>query len=445
MGLIRKWINRILGSSVQKSLLTAMGVTPAISAEMMNKIIEWDECYSGLSGWQTKYVKSLRLEKSICREFSNIVLNEMEYEIGNDKLNKVFKKGIKDLPKALQRGLATGAFIIKPLDSDHIQILGQNEFIPVAYDSDGRLTEVIFPEFKKIDKRFYTRLEYHALQGDKLIIRNKAFVSSDENSIGRECSLDIIPAWSNIAEETIYPTDRVVFGYYSNPIDNDIDGSFVGMSVFASALNLIHDADEQKARLNWEFESGERIVHVGARALKKAAESEYEGLPKLNGRLYKGLDLEVDNGELYKEYSPLFRDENIINGLEEIKREIEFNVGLAYGDLSNPQAVEKTAEEVMTSKQRKYNMVTAIQEQLERCLDDLLYAIAFYNDMTRFNAELNISFKDSILTDEKAERAQDMADIAAGLMNPIEYRVKWYGETEDEAKKHLPKMAEVIE
>ena len=439
-------MNRLLGTQIQRDLIKAMGVTPAMSPDMLRKIIEWDECYSGYSPWQTKDVRSLRLEKAICREFANITLNEMDYDIDNEKLSKAFKNGTRELQKALQRGLATGAFIIKPLDESHVQVLGQNEFIPIAYDADGRLVDVVFPEFKKVDKKFYTRLEHHQLMDDVLVITNKAFVSSDERSVGRECSLDILPEWEDIAEETIYKTDRVIFGYYSNPIDNDIDNSFVGVSVFDAALDMIRDADEQKARLNWEFESGERIVHVGARALKKAAEATaMEGMPKLSGRLYKGLDLEIDNGELYKEYSPEFRDENILNGLEEYKREIEFTVGLAYGDLSNPEAVEKTAEEVRSSKQRKYNMVTAIQERLEACLNDLLYAIAFYNDMTRYNPELNITFSDSILADEKAERAQDMADIAAGLMSPIEYRMKWYGETEEEAKKHLPKMAEVID
>ena len=85
--------------------------------------------------------------------------------------------------------------------------------------------------------------------------------------------------------------------------------------------------------------------------------------PNLNKRLYKGLNLQTgDNTELYKEFSPAFRDDNIINGLEQHKRAIEFAVGLAYGDLSNTQVVEKTATEIKHAKQRKYNRVNAIEK-----------------------------------------------------------------------------------
>ena len=40
----------------------------------------------------------------------------------------------------------------------------------------------------------------------------------------------------------------------------------------------------------------------------------------------------------------------MINGLENYFRQIEFVVGLAFGDLSNPQSVDKTATEVKASK-----------------------------------------------------------------------------------------------
>lgn len=36
------------------------------------------------------------------------------------------------------------------------------------------------------------------------------------------------------------------------------------------------------------------------------------------------MNLQSDSGDLYKEYSPEFRDENIINGLEQIKRNIHY-------------------------------------------------------------------------------------------------------------------------
>ena len=62
------------------------------------------------------------------------------------------------------------------------------------------------------------------------------------------------------------------------------------------------------------------------------------------------------SGDFYHEFSPQLRQADFIAGLEEYKREIEFAVGLSYGDISNPQTVDKTATEVKSSKQRKFDI-----------------------------------------------------------------------------------------
>lgn len=132
-------------------------------------------------------------------------------------------------------------------------------------------------------------------------------------------------------------------------------------------------------------------------------------------------------------------------GLEEYKREIEFSVGLAYGDLSDVQEVAKTATEIKVSKNRKYNRVTAIQNNLYDCLEDFAAGLAFYNSMLNSGYEFSCKFNDSILTDEETERKQDMADVAAGFMHHWEYRMKWYGEDEETAKANVPEQNQVME
>ena len=143
-------------------------------------------------------------------------------------------------------------------------------------------------------------------------------------------------------------------------------------------------------------------------------------LPRLKKRLYKGMNLEDGKDkELYKEYSPAMRDEAFRRGLEEYKREIEFNVGLAYGDLSDAQEVNKTATEVLASKTRKYNRVTAIQEKLEECLNGFVNALAFYNGSYMSGVEFTCEFNDSILADEESERQQDRQDVIFKFNTPF--------------------------
>ena len=428
-----------------KDIKTALNIKVALSETMLKHIELWQNCYSGNAPWLDEYVVSIGLEEAVCTEFANIVFNEMQATVSNEKLDKIFKDAIDDINENFQSGFATGGIILKPLGKDKgIQYVPANEFIPVEYDSKGKLLKVIFPDFKKLGDSYYTRLEYHSLDDKGLTITNTAYISSDPNFLGREIPLSAVEEWGEIPPSVNYPLmTRQAFGYYRNPKKNNIDNSKTPISIFNKAIEIIKKADIQFGRMDWEFESGERMVFADENLFKGKGKNKF--LSKLKNRLFRKVDADGDVNNLIKEYSPDFRIDPLKTGLEEIKRTIEFCVGLAYGDLSNTSNVDKTATEVNAAKQRKYNTVTAIQKNVKDCLEDLVFALAFYNSMTTSGYEFACVFKDSILTDEDTERKQDIQDVNMGVMSKAEYRAKWYGEDEKTAQSRLPENAEVLE
>ena len=74
-------IKRIIGQDV------------ALSDSMINSINGWKEMLNGKAGWvaDSDYIKSLRIERGICREFSDVVLTEMESSLSNEKLNDFYQ------------------------------------------------------------------------------------------------------------------------------------------------------------------------------------------------------------------------------------------------------------------------------------------------------------------------------------------------------------------
>ena len=50
------------------------------------------------------------------------------------------------------------------------------------------------------------------------------------------------------------------------------------------------------------------------------------------------------------------------------------------------------------------------------------------------NADIEIDFDRSVIIDDTAERLQDSQDVRDGLMAKWEYRMKYYGETEEDAR-----------
>ncbi len=447
-GLKRIWkgIMRMFGYTTLKNIV---GKDITLSDRMIDAINEWKRMLNGEADWITDYVESLKIEEGICREFADATLIEMETRISIDSLDKKYQKAIADLNENMQEGLGLGSFVIKPIGNSGSEFVSADKFIPITFGDDGKPLDIGFLTVKRVGETdYFTRFERHYFTNGNLTIENKCFHSHDPSDIGQTCSLEEVPEWASINPgPVIYPgMQKMDFGYYRNPIKNRIDGSACGVSVFEAAKGRIRKADIQGARLDWEYDSGERAIHVDDRALKKDRKTGRFGMAKLNKRLYRGLNL--DDGkdkELYKEYSPEMRDEAYKRGLEEYKREIEFIVGLAYGDLSDAQEVEKTATEIKISKARKYNRITAIQSNLEECLEDFAAGLAFYNGLYTSGYEFMCKFNDSILTDEESERQQDRQDVSMGVMSHLEYRMKWYNEDEETAAENLPEQNSVME
>jgi A118 family predicted phage portal protein len=133
-----------------------------------------------------------------------------------------------------------------------------------------------------------------------------------------------------------------------------------------------------------------------------------------------------DGDFFFKEFSPEIRDTSLFNGFNKILQRIEFSVGLAYGTISEPSEIEKTATEILTSKQRSYVFVSEIQRSLEKALQNLVYAINVYSTLVGGSqVSLNCTFGDSVLEDTEKEFQRRLQMVSAGLLSKEKF-VSWY-------------------
>ena len=84
-------VKRLLTGSQIKDIA---GQDVAITSALSEKIDQWREMYNGSAPWLSDKdgVISLRIEQSICREFADVALNEMESTISNSKLDAIFNE-----------------------------------------------------------------------------------------------------------------------------------------------------------------------------------------------------------------------------------------------------------------------------------------------------------------------------------------------------------------
>ena len=83
---------------------------------------------------------------------------------------------------------------------------------------------------------------------------------------------------------------------------------------------------------------------------------------------------------------------------------------------------------------------------LQTALDDLIDAMDFYATLYKLapagNYQVSYKWDDSIVMDAEKERQQDLQEVRDGIMQKWEFRAKWYGETEEQAKAAIQSASE---
>lgn len=395
----------------------------------------WLEIYADEPSWSKDcHNKTLNLGATIASEFARLIMIEFESEITGseraDYLQEQYERLLEQLRVRLEAGCAVGGIMFKPYVRNGVILpdcITQDKFIPLNY-SNGIITAAVFFNQEVKGKNYYTRVEKqtYSYENKSHTIESHFFVSSSPDNIGAEINPENLDSdmWSRIDPYiVINDVDRPLFAFWSVPFANNIEsGSPLGVSVYSRAIKLLNEADLQWDRYLWEFEGGELAVDAGEEVLRQRPGEDTLGTPSTRDRLFRKFNIDADDNKdksFYEVFNPTLRDDNYSNGLNEIKRQIEFNCSLAYGTLSNPQNVDKTAEEIKASKQRSYTAVSDMQHSLEAVLEDYIYACNAMADACNLapSGEYEVSFNwgDGVLEDKDKEQAIQLNEVNSGI------------------------------
>lgn len=432
-------------------------ISVSVSAPMESAITLWAQMYDTGGPWchgGKDPLHSLGLPQSIAAELARLTTLEMECLVSGsaraDSINALLKPFVAALRIPVEYGCALGGVLFRPyLDPEgriQIDVVQGDCFCPTRFDSSGRMTGAIFYDHLVKGGRIYTRLENHEFSGGKYTVTVKAFRSMTSADIGVEVPLTDVAEWAALAPHTEFTgVSRPLWGYFKAPRGNAADRhSPLGVSVYAPAVDIIRDADEQYGALLWEYNGGQLALDVDQTALRPGPDGS-STMPLREQRLYRNwINGSVSGGRnLYEVFAPTLRDESYRKGLDAMLKRIEFQCGLAYGTLSDPQNVDKTAEEIRSSKQRSYTTVKDLQRALGTAITDLVYAVNVLLDAAwRSGAsvplpgECNVTFDfdDSIISDPKERKQMFWGYVTAGKFPFWRYLVEFEGYSEADAK-----------
>lgn len=463
MDFLRKALNKALP---QQNGTAMPKISIATSTVMDTAITEWNRMYENKPWWRggEESVVTLNLPAAISEEMARLALTEFSIELSGspraDFLNDQLKENLLNLSVHMESYCALGGICMKPYVSGEtikVDFTDATRFFPTAYNSNMEVTGAAFIESKRQGDYLYTRVEWHNLVGTDYTVINRAFKSnkitshseSDDDFVNNPyqetCDLAEVSEWAHLSEDPVVMNniERPLFVYVRIPRANNIDRrSPLGASIYSRAAEIIEQADRQFSRILWEYIATEAAIHASGDLFDMTPDGK-PIFPRGHERLYRDLDISKSENFI-KEYLPQIRDASLFAGLNKYFQRIEFLCGLSYGTISDPQTIEKTAEEIRLSKQRSFTVVNRIQDAWDNAFDRLIYGMetlsTLYHLAPLGNVEKTITWGDGVLEDFDKEYQRRLGLVMANMMKKEDFLGWWMGCSPEEALEKMPQQ-----
>ena len=415
------------------SLEDAFRAKDITSSEMRAAITEWFRLY---------YEREATKDSDPCQRIAYTVVNKLtktcfgEYQAtSKDDFAQSILKGLDaSKRKAMQMLMVGGEAFLKPYPAARgwgVSVVRRDNVLVFGRDADGNITDCGTMERTVDGSRYYTLLERRTIGADGLLtITNRLYSSDNRYSIGQPCPLDSLARYAALPTEYTY---NVPMGLgmvqMRTPIENTVDGSADGVSVYAAASGLIHNINRNEAQINGEFERGEsRII-----ASSDLMERDSNGNRHFSDHIFVGVDDSPENVGVTI-FSPELRDQSFLNRKREYLRNVESIIGIKRGLLSEVEAAERTATEV-TSSEGDYNLtIIDLQEVWTRAVKDtvnlccILGRLYHVPGATEIDPDdITIDWGDGVLYNREKVGQEMLQQVQSGLLAPERY-LAWYYE-----------------
>jgi A118 family predicted phage portal protein len=444
-----------------KDFLKQMGY--GVANPMQPKIDEWFGWYTAVNDWyqssetnaaakRTYKVERLTIRPArlVCQEWASLLLNERttvscEDAATNDWLSAhleetgFFTHGQRLVERAF--ALGTGAWALRVedmLDGARIspdarmvvQRFDARQIIPLTFDEDT-CTECAFISKVAIRGRALTQLQVHCKVGGEYVTTTAFF-----DGRGQQVVVD------GIATEFHSGCATPLYALVRPGLENThCDYSPFGVSVFDDAIGAVKLVDSAVDNMFRDIWLGQKMLFLDERMLEADADGNVQVPRAKDQQLFRKADMD-NASKLVEDYNPDLRVSDnrlaLQTGFELLGTRTGF--GNEYFSIKGASGL-KTATEVVAEQGDLFRNVRKHENALAPAIRTILTGIITLartikdESLPEDFGTLSVNFDDSVIEDTEAQRKRDLGDVAAQIMQPWEYRAKWYGEDEETARR----------
>ncbi|AMJ40371.1 phage portal protein [Anaerotignum propionicum] len=383
--------------------------------------------------------KTLGMAKKVCEDWANLELNEkVSIVIDNQSINNAVHdvleannfriKGNQLLEIAY--ALGTGAFV-EYLDGEKICIdyIRASMIYPLQWDN-GEILSCAFASERVNGKKKLVYLNIHERQENGFyIIKNRMFERNGNNLTAVELPEGLVEEYNTGSS---VPWFQVITPNIVNNVDLDCP---MGVSVYANAIDQLEGVDLVYDSYLNEFRLGKKRIIVPNTMARMMIEDSGTVGPLFddNDTEFYSLGIEGEENQKIQEINMEIRADAHEKAISRALSLLSDKCGLGEDRYKFENSGLKTATEVVSEKSELYQNLRKHELILEGALIHLVKAIATMLGY-RNEIQVTINFDDSIIEDTAAEKQQFLQEIRDGIRQRWEYRVRFFGETEEEAK-----------
>lgn len=335
--------------------------------------------------------------------------------------------------EAIQAALIGGEAFLKPIITPNglrFTVIPRINYAVFGRDAEGNPDDIGTAEKTVTGRYYYTLLERRTVGADGLLtIENKLYRSESDDLLGSRVQLAELEKYAKLQDTYTFAQPMGLgLAHIKTPIANCVDGSTDGVSIYAPAVDLIHNININEAQLNGEFERGESRIIVSADMLEFI-----EGGKRkvIKDKVFTAIDDDPVNTGITI-FSPTLREQSFLARKAEYLRNVENIIGLKRGLLTEVEAAERTATEI-TSSAGDYNLtIIDFQQMWEAAVKIAVQIAGTVGQMYGLKGakpidqgNIMIDWGNGILYDEEKTWADYKSMVAAGLLKP-EIAVGWY-------------------
>lgn len=339
--------------------------------------------------------------------------------------------------------LTGGKYVVRFCTSEHI--------IPISWDS-GDITEAAFYSTRSVKGNVYVILEIHTKDETKndgsYIVRTKLYKIMNNELVDAE--RDVVERF-NLLEEIKFPFKAFSI-CCTNISNNFVEGFPLGVPAIANAIDEIKACDiyfdnfaqdgalgKKRVFISEEYVQTETIKDGDGKFIKVPLNPEYNQSPFYV--LKKDNILNGGTPAIYQEFNPQLRVNENKEAIQHALNMLSLKVGLGNQFYVFQQAGYVTATQVRVSNMPLTYNINKQRTPVWRFIQDICRALIKLANTQNANlnedADIKVIWDDSLLKDPEAEKASDLQAVSQGIMTAWEFRVKWMGDTKEEAQKIL--------